>query len=765
MASITGYQYRINGGSPVDVGNVLSALISGLSHTSYSLQVRALDDEGHVSDWSDIVIQSPLPDTTPPSVPAGLATNVISDTEIDLSWSASTGGPTGYRYRVNAGTAVDVGNVLNTPVTGLTALTSYDFQVQSYDGSGNHSAWSGVVSATTAADGDAAAFLTATGVSDPTTTAAINALVLSLKSAGLWTKCYAIYPYVGTTAATHKYNLKDPRDLDAAYRGTFNGSVTHNANGITGDGSTGYMDTHLNGSTVLSKTNMHWSLYSRSNSGNRFDSDFGAAGSSALLDLSSTFQSDIPTSSDRVTHANSVTDGFFMGSLGASDVRFFWLGNNFAAKGSAATSDFVNETLWFLGGSFGKSLKNHAFGSIGQYLTDAEALAMYQIVENFQFALSRNVYDPPSAPPQLRIDLGSNIQRGRWNAETLYVSGGSAYTPGTTGLELNAIIKPGRTQNTNVYGTARKSSVSGTITYTVTGLTPSTSYTFRVHAHDHGDGAGTYVQSVKVNGTTIISSYDVRTFGGAGSKIGIKEFTASSDGSGHAVIDIVADSGKIAIAHAIEVRAVVDYRKLVCAGDSITWGSTLANETLSWPSKIAEAVSGGGSCIDRTVATYIRAYDETYRWTVHKFAAGGQQFTDLTSQSPTYLVPYDDPLNTKQIVFAMSGPNDILSGGLTAAQAYSNAADFFATVPGGWIKGIGVPLPNTFTEPFATTMEDLRTLVRANSGGYDFVVDWVTHSSHFNNPADTTYYADGTHPTAVLAQEMADIMVPIIEGL
>jgi hypothetical protein len=103
MASITGYQYRINGGSPVDVGNVLSALITGLSHTSYSLQVRSLDDEGHFSDWSDIVMQSPLPDTTPPSVPTGLAANVISDTEIDLSWDASTGSPTGYEISINGG--------------------------------------------------------------------------------------------------------------------------------------------------------------------------------------------------------------------------------------------------------------------------------------------------------------------------------------------------------------------------------------------------------------------------------------------------------------------------------------------------------------------------------------------------------------------------------------------------------------------------------------------------------------------------------------
>jgi hypothetical protein len=85
-------------------------------------------------------------------------------------------------------------------------------------------------------DPDAQAFITAAGITNTTQQNAIDNLVVGLKADGLWTNMQAIYPLVGGTASSHKYNLKDPRDLDAAYRLQFNGGVTHDVNGITGNG-------------------------------------------------------------------------------------------------------------------------------------------------------------------------------------------------------------------------------------------------------------------------------------------------------------------------------------------------------------------------------------------------------------------------------------------------------------------------------------------------------------------------------------------------
>ena len=100
-------------------------------------------------------------------------------------------------------------------------------------------------------DPDAQAFLTATGITDPTTETAINDLVIDLKAASLWSKFYAIWPMVGGTSITTKYNLVDPQDTDAAYRMTWNGGWTFGASGAKGNATNTYGNTHFVMSTDL----------------------------------------------------------------------------------------------------------------------------------------------------------------------------------------------------------------------------------------------------------------------------------------------------------------------------------------------------------------------------------------------------------------------------------------------------------------------------------------------------------------------------------
>lgn len=113
-------------------------------------------------------------------------------------------------------------------------------------------------------DPDAEAFLTASGITDPTIESAINQLVLDLKAAGIWTKMKAIYPFVGGTAATHKWNLIDPQDTDGAYRLTYGGTVTHSSNGIVGNGTTGFYNTYLPAST-MGQNDVFMGVYIRNN--------------------------------------------------------------------------------------------------------------------------------------------------------------------------------------------------------------------------------------------------------------------------------------------------------------------------------------------------------------------------------------------------------------------------------------------------------------------------------------------------------------------
>jgi len=104
-------------------------------------------------------------------------------------------------------------------------------------------------------DTDAQAFFTAVeGGGDTLTTTekdAVNQLVLDLKVGNEWNQSQWIYPFVGGTASSMKWNLKNPVDTDAGYRLTFGTAMSFNSNGIIGIGSNlqTFANTHYNQST------------------------------------------------------------------------------------------------------------------------------------------------------------------------------------------------------------------------------------------------------------------------------------------------------------------------------------------------------------------------------------------------------------------------------------------------------------------------------------------------------------------------------------
>lgn len=112
-------------------------------------------------------------------------------------------------------------------------------------------------------DADAQAFITAASITDPTQQAAVNQLVVDLKGYSLWSKMKAVYPFIGSSASSHKWNLKDPRDLDAAYRLSFAGGWTHGSTGAAPNGTNAYAVPFLNVRSVCSDTSHSFGIYSR----------------------------------------------------------------------------------------------------------------------------------------------------------------------------------------------------------------------------------------------------------------------------------------------------------------------------------------------------------------------------------------------------------------------------------------------------------------------------------------------------------------------
>ena len=118
-------------------------------------------------------------DTQPPTVPTGLAATSVTANTVSLQWNASTDnvGVTGYTIYRN-GTAVgSTGGAAATSFTDVTAApaTSYQYTVDAFDGSGNHSAQSQPVPVSTPAPagiqaGQSGAVSTATRTSSVTIT-------------------------------------------------------------------------------------------------------------------------------------------------------------------------------------------------------------------------------------------------------------------------------------------------------------------------------------------------------------------------------------------------------------------------------------------------------------------------------------------------------------------------------------------------------------------------------------------------------------------
>lgn len=92
-------------------------------------------------------------DTTPPSVPTGLAATVASSTQIDLTWNAATVGEGVVSYDVYRGGTLlkSLGNVTTYSDAGLTASSTYSYTLRACDAARNCSAQSKAVSVVTTA--------------------------------------------------------------------------------------------------------------------------------------------------------------------------------------------------------------------------------------------------------------------------------------------------------------------------------------------------------------------------------------------------------------------------------------------------------------------------------------------------------------------------------------------------------------------------------------------------------------------------------------
>jgi hypothetical protein len=255
-----------------------------------------------------------------------------------------------------------------------------------------------LASLTPSVDPDAQAFITAAAITDPTQQAAINTLVVDLKGYNVWSKMKALYPFVGSTASQQKFNLKDPRDLDAAFRLQFLGGWTHSSTGATPNGTNAYADTKLIPNTSLSLNSTHLSYYSRTNitgGGLQVEMGVNEALKTCFLIYNSTFKA-LNRQEAMAGSTFTPTTGFLIGNRNSSTTEKYY------HKGSLINTLTVNSNSLsslkiFLGAASVSNIvtypssKQTAFASIGDGLTDTEAANFYTAVQAFQVTIGRSI--------------------------------------------------------------------------------------------------------------------------------------------------------------------------------------------------------------------------------------------------------------------------------------------------------------------------------------------------------------------------------------
>lgn len=254
-------------------------------------------------------------------------------------------------------------------------------------------------------DYDAINFCSAAGITDQTQVIALNYLCLELKLKELWNKCKVIYPFVGGTASTHKFNLKDPRDLDAAFRITFTGTWTHSANGAQGNGTNNVGNTFFNPRTHLTTTSTSHGSYIRNNYSGII---CGCNNSDVLANQNFLYISSTIATTGNWTatlNSNSATTFNFTAATetglvatnrsSSTSVKGFYNGSKLIDTTNALTNT-PNFNYYIgcrnnAGTAANFSEAQFAFHYIGDSLTDSEHSNMYTIVQQYQTILGRNV--------------------------------------------------------------------------------------------------------------------------------------------------------------------------------------------------------------------------------------------------------------------------------------------------------------------------------------------------------------------------------------
>ena len=391
-------------------------------------------------------------DTTPPTAPSASSATVISSSQINLSWSASTDnvGVTGYLVERCSGAGCTTFAQIVTPTattysdTGLTASTSYSYRIRATDAAGNLSAYSSIVSATT---GSATIAYVQGNSVDPNTMSASSASVkfnsaqtagnLNVVAVGWGSNTSGLVSSVTDTKGNTYMLAVGP--ITAAVAGS--GSIYYAKNIVAAAAGTNTITVAF--SPAVGVPDVRIAEYSGLSTTSPVDVVAASSGTGTL------------SSSGSVTTTN------------ANDLL---LGSNNTTTGSSGPGTGFTQRI--ITGFNGNILEDEIVSTTGSYAATAPLSPsgswIMQLVA-FKAAASGNI-TPPTVPSGLTSTVASSTQINlSWTASTDNV--------GVTAYLLD------RCQGANCTTFAQIASPT-TTSYSDLGVAPSTSYSYRVRATD-----------------------------------------------------------------------------------------------------------------------------------------------------------------------------------------------------------------------------------------------------------------------------------------
>ncbi len=218
----------------------------------------------------------------------------------------------------------------------------------------------------------------------------------------------ALYPFVGGTAAQHRFNLKDPRTVNEAFYLQFNGGFLHNELGVVPNGGNSWANPFFTGTAFSSVNNAHISYYSQtSTETNNLSIEIGCyQGANRQVGLSIRRPNNVSSGAlfnetHYVSTTNTDAKGLYLLSRTANNSLKYYKNNTTlrTTTGINAISTlpssnvilFTTSDLNNVPDGLYTTNKISSFISLGDGLTDTEAANFYTAVQTFQTTLGRQV--------------------------------------------------------------------------------------------------------------------------------------------------------------------------------------------------------------------------------------------------------------------------------------------------------------------------------------------------------------------------------------